>query len=310
MPTFLNRGVLIPIILFIAGITLGLIAPRLLEAMGAAGSLLLEQSDRLPPGDVLIGVFAAVAAFVLLLLMVSTWRSRERRLLFWKKADQESLPEVHARLAGYLPNPEMDDDIRLAPTMWEWMIANALTSASSDDEFRRAFTPQLGNPFSSTAEPEAHCCAMLIMWLFRTRRSDLAMNVAKVLNECIKQDKPFPQHDGLVDMNMRAALAEYIREHASRHAYASTMLMSMLADARRSSSVVITGLRWLSIVKPALWHALDNTGRACPMPEALGIASHFEAENKARTALTTPALDRAIASARIWMLQYSPGMYE
>lgn len=90
--------------------------------------------------------------------------------------------------------------------------------------------------------------------------------------------------------------SSYIANLSSRHAFATTLLMGALEQARESVGVLPeSDFGWLMDVDRTLALALNSVGRPSYLPQVLGVSCHYMAEKRAQHCLHEP---HVIAGAR------------
>ena len=81
---------------------------------------------------------------------------------------------------------------------------------------------------------------------------------------------------------------------ASRHAYVSTLLASLLEAAREGGVLATAEFIWLKPLNRKLWYLLNSVGRQTAVIEAAGPFSHWLAEKRVKRALKVPMIKTAV----------------
>ncbi|MCK4608482.1 MAG: type IVB secretion system coupling complex protein DotM/IcmP [Gammaproteobacteria bacterium] len=81
---------------------------------------------------------------------------------------------------------------------------------------------------------------------------------------------------------------------ASRHAYVTTMMASMLELARTAGVAASADFVWLKPKDRKLWYVLNSIGRQTAVSEVAGIFSHWQVERSLQYPLKTPMVDAAV----------------
>lgn len=89
-----------------------------------------------------------------------------------------------------------------------------------------------------------------------------------------------------------------VRLVVRRHAYVSTVLMAVLAKARRLGKLSPSYMLWLRPMDRALWYTIQSLDRRTPFPEAAGIYAHYQSEIVAGTPLEYPFVNEAVEGLR------------
>lgn len=97
-----------------------------------------------------------------------------------------------------------------------------------------------------------------------------------------------------------------IQRVVAGHAYTSTVLLRLLAEARRGGVLPASLFNWLKGLDRPLWYALGSLGRRTPFAEALGAVAHYQAELQAGVALYLPAVAAAVAALQLELRQLPP----
>jgi len=79
-----------------------------------------------------------------------------------------------------------------------------------------------------------------------------------------------------------------------RHAYVTTIFLSMLELARTDGVLATSEFLWLKPLDRKLWYVLNTVGRYTAVPEASGPYAHWLAERKWGGALRTPMMEEAV----------------
>lgn len=85
-----------------------------------------------------------------------------------------------------------------------------------------------------------------------------------------------------------------VRLVVRRHAYVSTVMMAVLAKARRLGKISPSFMVWLRTTDRGLWYTIHSLDRRTPFPEAAGVYSHYQAELIATHAIEYPFVGEAV----------------
>lgn len=100
--------------------------------------------------------------------------------------------------------------------------------------------------------------------------------------------------------------ADSIQTLIAHHAYTATVLLRLLAEARRSGVLPGSLFNWLKGVDRPLWYALCSLGRRTPFAEALGTVAHYQAERQMDAPLFAPAVSTALEGLRLDLRNIPP----
>ena len=283
----------------IAGTVLGLFLPFLYQPISTFYFTLADGLMTSP-----VGLMAFIISAQLALALIWAISAPPTRVLkFWKEGNAENLPELHARLFPFLTRSPLREP-PLAKTIFEWMDDNALDYTSSDQQFRTVLVGKLGSPLSQVAMNRTEECMAAVLFLLWSRLPKKAMAAANRLAVLSSQGSEFPSAEELVTAKHWVMFNKFVKDEQVLHAYASTMLVSMLVRARDMTVFPMTALAWLEQVDPLLWVGLNSAGRPAPLPEALATLGHYAAEVSATHAIEEPAVDAAVTSIRLWLLAH------
>ena len=229
---------------------------------------------------------------------------------------------LHALRRQQINIPLDDPQWGMALSEWGFVERHDLLDTTPDphqatpklhlDRTRAVLTAQLGPRWQGWADIPAHVQALAGIFALRAlsfitddaRKAqalkDQASAHLKALAWAAARHKDNGYLPSLRDYEAviqatRATLAEpSIRLACEQHAYRHTVLMRLLAEARRNGILPPALFNWLKGVDRPLWYALSTVGRRVPFTESLGSFTHFNAEQQARRALALPVLDNAI----------------
>ena len=85
-----------------------------------------------------------------------------------------------------------------------------------------------------------------------------------------------------------------VQQIVNQHAFVSTVMISMLDEARQDGVFPSADFLWLKPYDRRLWYILNCVGRQTPFPEVAGIYSHWFAEKEVRRRCMVPIVDEAV----------------
>ncbi|HRY15614.1 MAG TPA: hypothetical protein P5330_07050, partial [Candidatus Competibacteraceae bacterium] len=100
--------------------------------------------------------------------------------------------------------------------------------------------------------------------------------------------------------------ASTIQPLVAQHAYTATVLLRLLAEARRGGVLPPALFSWLKGVDRPLWYALTSLGRRVPFVEALGAMAHYQAERTVGAALYAPTVGAALEGLQRELSHFPP----
>lgn len=93
-----------------------------------------------------------------------------------------------------------------------------------------------------------------------------------------------------------------------RHAYVTTVFLSMMELARTDGVFATSEFLWLKPLDRKLWYVLNTVGRHTAVPEASGPYAHWRAEIKWGGPLRTPMMEEAVKATESALVEilYDP----
>jgi intracellular multiplication protein IcmP len=85
-----------------------------------------------------------------------------------------------------------------------------------------------------------------------------------------------------------------VRLVVRRHAYVGTVMMAVLAKARRLGKISPSFMIWLRTVDRSLFYIIHSLDRRTPFPEGAGVYAHYQAELIAGHAIEYPFVGEAV----------------
>jgi len=85
-----------------------------------------------------------------------------------------------------------------------------------------------------------------------------------------------------------------VKKTITQRAYISTVMASMLEEARKDGVMSAAQFLWLKPLDRTLWYVLNSVGRQTPFVGCSGVFSHWLAEKEIGQALHVPTLEQAV----------------
>lgn len=111
----------------------------------------------------------------------------------------------------------------------------------------------------------------------------------------------------------RALLVKHVQQREigriiGRHAYVSTIMISMLELARTDGVVAPVDFLWLKVVDRRMWYTLNNVGRSTCFPEVAGIYAHWKVEERLSRPLKVPHIEEGVNAVQEGLdeIKYNP----
>lgn len=90
-----------------------------------------------------------------------------------------------------------------------------------------------------------------------------------------------------------------VRKVIEGHAFVSTVMASMLEEARKDGIFASADFLWLKPKDRQLWFLLNSIGRQTPFPEVAGAFAHWISEKEAGRKIMVPMIEEAIVGLDI-----------
>lgn len=259
------------------------------------------------------------AAAILLLAGLATFFIAPSNY-YRKKLDLDTLvtaqPDRYRFASAFLGrNPPMEAPAESAPRNTdfalhdeEWIRRFAMERGKYQDHAaRRAFADQLGPSWGGDQQTAGHVrCLFATFALHANRQREAAIeymgDLAEAIQKCPADEAPALSGKVIAEADRilsDPAVVSSCREVASRHAYQTTAMMSVLAHARKEAGVLAPAqFNWLKLIDRNLWYALHHVGMPNALIEARGARAHWDAEIAVCGPLHAPQIDAAVLSIR------------
>ncbi len=205
--------------------------------------------------------------------------------------------------------PPMPFDQALRPR--EWLALHRIPVAGTyfpAGPASEAFAGQLGRLWTGTEGLRRH--ERVLVATLGLMLAGLRAGVARLLDVQMLATLPSraPEVDRLVEDALRTpAVKAAVEAVAGRHAFVTTVLCGLLAEARRHGVVASTEFTWLKGVDRTLWYALNSLGRRGFHVEAAGIGAHMRAEAAAGGPLPTARVAGALGGIEDYLATHGEG---
>lgn len=199
----------------------------------------------------------------------------------------------------------------VALTEWEFAEQHKLATRE-DPQLRREkardlFVAQLGPRWSGSASLPPHARAIyaaLLLYIGGDGKDGLAafrrMAQTFASGGLAKMDTSFAD----------AAIAKHesnpiVQRAIAQHAYAFTVLPTLLQLARADGVLASPMFIWLKTVDRRLWYTLNNVGRYAFHVECSGIAAHWLFEKTVGQACPSPMVEKAVDGLAMALKEYA-----
>lgn len=186
-----------------------------------------------------------------------------------------------------------------------WLAANFISITEvvgADDKMEGLIAAALAKQLSPNGSSQHPAIEVLALSLAIQATGDnlLAATLRKGLDESFARtpqgDADYEHLLALVSPETKRAAESVGAAAYAKHGMRETAMLSLMRSARKSGTVVSAQFPWLKRLDRPLWYALNNDGRKGIHVEGAAAMSHFAAELRSGTAISTPQVDAAVAS--------------
>jgi intracellular multiplication protein IcmP len=159
-------------------------------------------------------------------------------------------------------------------------------------EANKIFAMQLGPLWAGTDKLPAYARALFAVFAARINSDSKAAAelLAQLSASSLSGTLNYKGVDALLKKHENTKLVQKIIQS---HAYASTVMASMLQGARDDGVQASADFLWLKPRDRRLWYTLNTVGRQTPFIEIAGIFAHWIAEKEAGRKLLVPMIEEA-----------------
>lgn len=256
---------------------------------------------------------------VLLFLGYKLFRSSPTER-FKRRFSDVTLPKAEAdlypwmRISIKLDFPSMDTETgnwAMAKTERQFVRMHKLRSANGELDIERTeavFVKQLGPMYLGHQAMRPHARALFALFLVRMEK-DFAKGDKYLMHLALSAS------NGKLDIgDADAIIKKYVdckrfKKLEKQHAYETTLLMSMLEEARggpRGKDYLPPNwFLWLKGIDRRLWYALADVGRETPHAECAGVFGHWLAERTLESRLEMPFVKNAAEGLALELAKYT-----
>ncbi len=175
------------------------------------------------------------------------------------------------------------------------------------DQARTIFGKQLGRLWQGTPALRTHeRCLFAAFAAQANNDGGLAKKIIDDLAVAYLRARNAKDASQINSLHAQKALHLYgntkvVQKTEARHAYARTVLISMLEKARENGVLPPSWFRWLKTVDRITWYALNDLGLDVASVEAAGIRAHWLAELALGKRIVNPMIDSAVAGLKTYL---------
>ena len=153
------------------------------------------------------------------------------------------------------------------------------------------FSMQLGPLWVGVDKLPMHTRALFAA--FAARINSDTKSAADLLNQLNRTSTTKLDYTGVDDLIKKHYNTKIVQWVVQSHAYVSTIMASMLEEARQDGVQASADFLWLKPLDRRLWYTLNTVGRQTPFIEVAGIFAHWIAEKEAQRRLRVPMVEEA-----------------
>ncbi len=156
----------------------------------------------------------------------------------------------------------------------------------------RIFAAQLGRPWGGVERLKIHEQALFAIFASRINRDRAtAHDLLRQIGASTRHGKlNFAGTEQLLNKHKDSKL---VKEVIKCHAYVTTVLASMLEEARKDGVIASADFLWVKPVDRRLWYVLNCVGRQTAYPECAGPFAHWLAEKLLGKRIKVPMVEEA-----------------
>lgn len=165
-------------------------------------------------------------------------------------------------------------------------------------ETNKLFALQLGPLWSGANRLPPHARALFAVFAARANADTKAAErlLAQMSASSLNKELNYAGVDELLKKHENSKLVQKV---VQSHAYASTVMASMLLAAREDGVQASSDFLWLKPRDRRLWYILNTVGRQTPFIEVAGIFAHWGAEKEAGRKLLVPMIEEATNAVEV-----------
>jgi intracellular multiplication protein IcmP len=165
-------------------------------------------------------------------------------------------------------------------------------------EANKLFALQLGPLWSGTNRLPPYARALFAVFAARINADSQAAArlLAQMSASSLNKELDYAGVDELLKKHENTKLVQQI---VQSHAYASTVMASMLLASREDGVQASADFLWLKPRDRRLWYTLNTVGRQTPFIEVAGIFAHWGAEKEAGRKLLVPMVEEATNAVEV-----------
>ena len=259
-------------------------------------------------GNYLRLVIAPLLAVFAIIIYITNVQLKLKTIFDMKKmkwAEKDNWPQITPVLKLNLVKEDIDKGPwAMAMTPMQFCKKYKLLKEKTDDRGRPAvdliadkayqvFVTQLGPLWTHVLTLPAHAKALFAVFAAcgnHDRDAAFAL-LDQMARSSAHQKLDFSGADQLLAKHFNTKLVIRVLQ---RHAYVTTVFISMLELARTDGVLSTSEFLWLKPVDRRLWYVLNTVGRYTSVPETSGPYAHWLAEKKWGGPLRAPMMEEAV----------------
>jgi intracellular multiplication protein IcmP len=259
-------------------------------------------------GDYMRWVIAPVLAVFAVIIYTTNIQLKLKNIFDLKRmraAEKNDWPQIIPVLKLNLVKEDIDNGPwAMAMTPMQFCKKHKLLKEKTDDKGKPAvdlipdkayqvFVTQLGPLWTHVTALPPHAKALFAaLAACGNHDRDAAFELLNNISRSSENQKlDFTGIDPLLAKHFNTKLVIRVLQ---RHAYVTTIFLSMMELARTDGVFATSEFLWLKPLDRKLWYVLNTVGRYTSVPEASGPYAHWLAEKKWGGPLRTPMMEEAV----------------
>lgn len=239
---------------------------------------------------------------------------------FRRKFTDVTLPKAEAdlypwmRISVKLDFPSMDTEKgnwAMAKTERQFVRMHKLRNPNGELDIERTeavLVKQLGPLYMGHKAMKPHARALYALFLVRMEK-DFKKGDAYLMHLALSASNGKLDISGADEIIEKYSKSKKLKKLEKQHAYESTLLMSMLEEARggpRGKDYLPPNwFLWLKGMDRRLWYPLADVGRETPHAECIGVWGHWLAERALGNRLEMPFVKNAAEGLALELAKYT-----
>ncbi len=175
---------------------------------------------------------------------------------------------------------------------------NQLIATINETKTQQVFAEQLGPLWQGPDRMTMQHKALFAVFAARINGDrDAAQNILDKINLSLRTEEK-PVFESFRETFDKYKQSKKVQKIYKKHAYVSTVMSSMLEEARNDGVLACADFLWLKLYDRQLWYTLSNVGRKACFPETAGVFGHWNVEKRIGRPLISPMVEDAVRALK------------